>query len=117
MPGHTPKTPEGADGTPSPGCTGLLILAAIPFALLWGASPSRAASPYELIARWPDVPNSNYTRVFPSHAVCDRARSAIEVDHQRRVAAVREGNRPANGALPTVVALEPNPPIAICIPR
>ncbi len=87
---------------------------------------SVAAAPqtkFELVARWPDSPQSNYTRVFISKVGCERAKTAIQAEYQQRVDQTEARNRvprviPRTTAPSVGMAFTAPPaaPIAVCIP-
>ena len=69
---------------------------------------------YELVARWPDAPQSNYTRVYATKSGCERAAAAIEDAHDRRVARVEERDRASR--IMQITSPPPEPFVA-CVPR
>lgn len=81
-----------------------LIVAPI---LIAASAPQR----YELVARWPDAPQSNYTRVYPSKGGCEKAVAAIQDEYNRRKIASRY-QTPSGG---TIYA-PPAQPIVVCVP-
>lgn len=73
-----------------------------------------AAQPYELVAKWPDASESNYTRVFKTGEACQRARQAILAEHAQRAKAETKPQAAGGGV---IYRSAPPAPIAVCVPR